>query len=99
MLTTRLPEMAFGSYLVLYIHRIHGAVVVPAAAVLAISAMFPGEDPRGRGHTIVGSSVFLILVVAGRYVAIQPVRAFVSLIAIYFYPIFFVYHVGDRTGS
>ena len=92
-LTTRLPEMAFGSYLVLYIHRIHGAVVVPAAAVLAISAMFPGRIPEDVGTTIVGISVFLILVVAGRYVAIQPVRVVVSLIATYSYPIFLVHHM------
>ena len=31
--------------------------------------------------------------VAGRYVAIQPVRACVSLIARYSYPIFLVHHV------
>ncbi|OLO85715.1 acyltransferase family protein [Actinomyces naeslundii] len=92
-LTTRLPELAFGSYFVLYIRRIHGAVVVPAAAVLAVSAMFPGRIPEDVGTTIVGISVFLILVVAGRYVAIQPVRALVSLIATYSYPIFLVHHV------
>ena len=92
-LTTRLPELAFGSYLVLYIRRLHGAVVVPAAAVLAVSAMFPGRIPEDVATTIVGISVFLILVVAGRYVAIQPVRAVVSLIATYSYPIFLVHHV------
>ena len=92
-LTTRLPELAFGSYLVLYIRRIHGAVVVPAAVALAVSAMFPGRIPEDVATTIVGISVFLILVVAGRYVAIQPVRAVVSLIATYSYPIFLVHHV------
>ena len=92
-LTTRLPELAFGSYLVLYIRRLHGAVVVPAAAVLAVSAMFPGRIPEDVATTIVGISIFLILVVAGRYVAIQPVRAVVSLIATYSYPIFLVHHV------
>ena len=92
-LTTRLPELAFGSYVVLYIRRIHWATVVPAAAVLAASAIFPGRIPEDVGTTIVGISVFLILVMAGRYVAIQPVRALVSLIATYSYPIFLVHHV------
>ena len=92
-LTTRLPELAFGSYVVLYIRRIHWATVLPAAAVLAASAMFPGRIPEDVGTTIVGISVFLILVMAGRYVAIQPVRALVSLIATYSYPIFLVHHV------
>ena len=55
--------------------------------------MFPGRIPEDVGTTIVGISVFLILVVAGRYVAIQPVRALVSLIATYSYPIFLVHHV------
>ena len=66
---------------------------MPAAAVLAVSAMFPGRIPEDVATTIVGISVFLILVVAGRYVAIQPVRALVSLIATYSYPIFLVHHV------
>lgn len=92
-LTTRLPELAFGSYFVLYVRRVPGAAVIPAAAVLAVSAMFPEEIPEDVGTTIVGISAFLILVVAGRYVAIQPVRALVSLIATYSYPIFLVHHV------
>jgi len=92
-LTTRLPELAFGSYFVLYVRRVHWAVVIPAAAVLAVSAMLPEEIPEDVGTTIVGISSFLILVVAGRYVAIQPVRALVSLIARYSYPVFLVHHV------
>ena len=92
-LTTRLPELAFGSYFVLYVRRVHGATVIPAAAVLAISAMLPEEIPEDVATTLVGISAFLILVVIGRYVAIQPVRALVSLIARYSYPIFLVHHV------
>ena len=55
--------------------------------------MLPEEIPEDVGTTIVGISSFLILVVAGRYVAIQPVRALVSLIARYSYPVFLVHHV------
>ena len=92
-LTTRLPELAFGSYFVLYVRRVHWAVVFPAAAVLAVSAMLPEEIPEDVATTLVGISAFLILVVVGRYVAIQPVRALVDLIAKYSYPIFLVHHV------
>ena len=92
-LTTRLPELAFGSYFVLYVRRVHWAVVIPAAAVLAVSAMLPEEIPEDVATTLVGISAFLILVVVGRYVAIQPVRALVDLIAKYSYPIFLVHHV------
>ena len=92
-LTTRLPELAFGSYFVRYVRRVHGATVIPAAAVLAVCAMLPAEIPEDVGTTIVGISAFLILVVVGRYVAIQPVRALVDLIAKYSYPIFLVHHV------
>ena len=92
-LTTRLPELAFGSYFVLYVRRVHWAVVVPAAGVLAVSAIFPEAIPEDVGTTIVGISAFLILVVVGRYVAIQPVRVVVGLIAKYSYPIFLVHHV------
>ena len=92
-LTTRLPELAFGSYFVLYVRRVHWVTVIPAAAVLAVSAMLPEKIPEDVGTTIVGISAFLILVVVGRYVAIQPVRALVSLIAKYSYPIFLVHHV------
>ena len=92
-LTTRLPELAFGSYFVLYVRRVHWAAVVPAAGVLAVSAIFPEAIPEDVGTTIVGISAFLILVVVGRYVAIQPVRVVVGLIAKYSYPIFLVHHV------
>ena len=92
-LTTRLPELAFGSYFVLYGRRVHWATVIPAAAVLAVSAMLPEEIPEDVATTLVGISAFLILAVAGRYVAIQPVRALVGLIARYSYPIFLVHHV------
>ncbi|MFW0162159.1 MULTISPECIES: acyltransferase family protein [Actinomyces] len=92
-LTTRLPELAFGSYFVLYVRRVHWVTVIPAAAVLVVSAMLPERIPEDVGTTLVGISAFLILVVAGRYVAIQPVRACVSLIARYSYPIFLVHHV------
>ena len=92
-LTTRLPELAFGSYFVLYVRRVHGVTVIPAVVVLAVSAMLPEEIPEDVATTLVGISAFLILVVAGRYVAIQPVRACVSLIARYSYPIFLVHHV------
>ena len=92
-LTTRLPELAFGSYFVLYVRRVHWAAVVPAAGVLAVSAIFPEAIHEDVGTTIVGISAFLILVVVGRYVAIQPVRVVVGLIAKYSYPIFLVHHV------
>ena len=92
-LTTRLPELAFGSYFVLYVRRVHWAAVVPAAGVLAVFAIFPEAIPEDVGTTIVGISAFLILVVVGRYVAIQPVRVVVGLIAKYSYPIFLVHHV------
>ena len=92
-LTTRLPELAFGSYFVLYVRRVHWGVVIPAAAVLAVSAMLPEEIPEDVATTLVGISAFLILVVVGRYVAIQPVRVLVDLIAKYSYPIFLVHHV------
>ena len=92
-LTTRLPELAFGSYFVRYVRRVHWVTVIPAAAVLAVSAMLPEEIPEDVATTLVGISAFLILVVIGRYVAIQPVRALVSLIARYSYPIFLVHHV------
>jgi len=92
-LTTRLPELAFGSYFVLYVRRVHWAVVFPPAAVLAVSAMLPEEIPEDVATTLVGISAFLILVVVGRYVAIQPVRVLVDLIAKYSYPIFLVHHV------
>ena len=92
-LTTRLPELAFGSYFVLYGRRVHWATVIPAVAVLAISAMLPEEIPEDVATTLVGISAFLILVVVGRYVAIQPVRVLVDLIAKYSYPIFLVHHV------
>lgn len=93
LLPTRLPELTFGIYFVLYVRRVHWISVVPAAAVLLVSSLLPTEIPEDLATTFVGITAFLILVVAGRYVAIQPVRAVVGLIAKYSYPIFLVHHV------
>ena len=93
LLPIRLPELAFGMYFVSYVRRVPPAVVVPAAVVLAVSALLPVQIPEDLATTAVGISSFLILVVLGRVVAIGPVRVLVSLIAKYSYPIFLVHHV------
>jgi len=93
LLPVRLPELVFGMYFVKYVERIPPVVVVPAAVVLAVSALLPRQIPEDVATTAVGMSFFLILVVLGRVVAIGPVKVLVSLIAKYSYPIFLMHHV------
>ncbi|QQM67003.1 acyltransferase family protein [Actinomyces weissii] len=92
-LPTRLPELVFGMLFVKYVRRVHWAVVLPAMAVMAVSAQLPTQVPEDLATTFVGISAFLCLVVAGRFVAIAPVREGVALVAKYSYPIFLVHHV------
>lgn len=92
-LPTRLPELVFGMMFVKYVKRVHWAVVIPAIAVMLVSAQFPTQIPEDLATTAVGIAAFLVLVVAGRWVAIGPVRSLVSFIAKYSYPIFLVHHV------
>lgn len=92
-LPVRLPELAFGMYVVRYVKRIPWPVVIPSGAVLVVSALLATQIPEDLATTLVGIAAFLILAVSGRFVAIQPVRAFVSLIAKYSYPIFLIHHV------
>ena len=93
LLPVRLPELVFGMYFVKYVERIPPVVVIPAAVVLAVSALLPRQIPEDMATTAVGMSFFLILVVLGRVVAIGPVKVLVSLIAKYSYPIFLMHHV------
>lgn len=93
LLTTRLPELAFGVYFARRFHTVHPLVVLPATAVLVVSGLLPTQIPEDVATTLVGISCFLILVVVSRYIAIKPVRAAVGWVSKYSYPIFLVHHV------
>lgn len=91
--TMRLPELAFGIYLVRYIKRVSPFVVVGAVVVLALNGFFPTVLPKDVATAVVGIAAFLILVVLARYVAIGPVRVLIQWVAKYSYAIFLVHHV------
>lgn len=93
LLTTRLPELAFGIYLIRYVKKVPAWTVVPAAIVLVVSTLLPTQIPEDVAVTFVGISSFLILVIVAEWIAVRPVREIVSLIAKYSYPIFLVHHV------
>lgn len=92
-LTMRLPELAFGMYLVCYIKRVSPYAVAGAAVVLALNGFFPTVLPKDVATAVVGIAAFLILVVLARYVAIGPVRVLIEWVAKYSYAIFLVHHV------
>lgn len=92
-LTMRLPELAFGIYLVRYIKRVAPVAVVCAVAVLALNGFFPTVLPKDVATAVLGIAAFLLLVVLARYVAIGPVRVFIQWVAKYSYAIFLVHHV------
>lgn len=92
-LTMRLPELAFGMYLVRYIKRVSPYAVVGAAVVLALNGFFPTLLPKDVATAAVGIAAFLILVVLARYIAIGPVRVLIEWVAKYSYAIFLVHHV------
>lgn len=91
-LTVRLPELAFGMYLVRYGRTVHPLVALPAVGALVAFAMMPWIQ-EDIATTVVGIACFLVLAALGRYVSIVPVRRAVAWVARYSYPIFLVHHV------
>lgn len=92
-LTTRLPELVLGMYLMRYVRRVPAWVIVPAGIVLLLSALVEGPVPVSLRVTAVGSAFYLVLVVVARWIAIGPVRVLTAVITRYSYPIFLVHHV------
>lgn len=91
-LTMRLPELAFGMYLIRYFRHLP-----PWSALLGIPALFlSGIHPEFNENiatTAVGISAFVIVAALARFVSAQPIRSVVALIATYSYAIFLVHHV------
>lgn len=77
-LTMRLPELAFGIYLVRHIRRVHPFSAIGAGLVLLANSLWPAVLPKDVGTALVGISTFLILVAVARYVAIGPVRLLIE---------------------
>ena len=92
-LTTRLPELAFGMYLAHYWKRITPWALIPAVGTLALWEIAPPTSDPGIATTAVGISAFIVIVVLARFLDSQPVRALVGIIATYSYAIFLVHHV------
>ena len=92
-LTVRLPELAFGIYVIRYVRRVPALVAVPAAGVLVVTGLLPTQIPEDVATTLVGIACFLILVVLAPWVEIGPVREAVALVSKYSYPVFLVHHV------
>lgn len=91
-LTTRLPELAFGMYFTQYIKRIPWPVALVSLLFLVVQEIHPllVDD---LGTTFVGIAAFMLLVYTSRFVDYQPVRVPVKSISRYSYPIFLVHHV------
>ncbi len=92
-ITTRLPELAFGVYLIRYLPKTPKLLALPALLVLICFAVFGEGVNKDLATTAVGISAFVVLVAAADLIAIRPVRALVGLVAKYSYPIFLVHHV------
>lgn len=92
-LTTRLPELVLGMYLMRYVRCMPAWVIAPAGLVLVLGALVDWPTPVSLRVTAVGSAFYLVLVVLARWIAIGPVRVLTSLITKYSYPIFLVHHV------
>lgn len=93
LLPVRLPELLFGIYIARYIRVIPRWVILPAAAVITLSTIYPTEIPEDIATTAVGIAVFLVMIVVGQYLDVSVIREPVAFIATYSYPIFLVHHV------
>lgn len=104
-LTTRLPELAFGMYLVRFSVTIRPIMALPSILVLAIfevigrfgtsflSAVVNHFAFKDVSTTIVGIAVYVFLLAIADFLSLGPIRAVVGLVAKYSYPIFLVHHV------
>ena len=104
-LTTRLPELAFGMYLVRFSASIRPHMAIPTALVLlafealdrfgasGAAALVNHAAFKDLSTTIVGLAAYVFLIAIADFVSIRPLRALVALIAKYSYPIFLVHHV------
>lgn len=92
LLTTRLPELAFGMYFTQYIKKIPWPMALASLVFLVVQEIHPFlvDD---LGTTFVGIAAFMLLVYTSRFVDYQPVRVPVKSISRYSYPIFLVHHV------
>ncbi len=93
LLPTRLPELAFGIYLIRYFPKSSHLLALPAVLILICFALFGEGVNKDLATTCVGISAFLVLVAVAEFIAIQPIRVLVGLVAKYSYPIFLVHHV------
>ncbi|WP_084402877.1 acyltransferase family protein [Schaalia suimastitidis] len=93
LLTTRLPELAFGIYFIRRFKRVPLVAIVGAVVALIATTYFANSVQKDVSTTVVGIAVFLLLVALSEYVAILPLREGISLVAKYSYPIFLVHHV------
>lgn len=92
-LTVRLPELMFGMYFAKYVRRLRLWVVFPASVVLLTTSLVSEQIQGNVATALVGVSSFLVLVLLGRYISIQPVRETVRVVAKYSYPVFLVHHL------
>jgi peptidoglycan/LPS O-acetylase OafA/YrhL len=98
-LTTRLPELAFGMYFTKYIKKVKWPVLFAGMVLLILqqttgflnSLQEPGSEDFAT--TFVGIAAFIVLVWVAKYLDRRPVRVPVASIAKYSYPIFLVHHV------
>lgn len=104
-LTTRLPELAFGMYLVRFSATIRPITALPCALILALfevigrfgtsslSVVVSHFAFKDISTTVVGIAVYVFLLAIADFLSLGPIRAVVGLIAKYSYPIFLVHHV------
>ena len=91
LLTTRLPELAFGMYFVRFIKKVPH--VVGAAAVVLLAVQQSTDILKGNvAVTLVGVAFFLFLVWISQWVDRQPVRVAIGSLSKYSYAIFLVHH-------
>ncbi|WP_190973799.1 acyltransferase family protein [Bifidobacterium reuteri] len=92
LLTTRLPELAFGMYFTQYIKKVPWSAALVSLVFLVVQEIHP-LLVNDLGTTFVGIAAFILLVYISRFVDYQPIRVPVKSISRYSYPIFLVHHV------
>lgn len=99
-LTTRLPELAFGMYFACYMkHKVSVPVAVTSVVFLLLQQFTSFLNAKGEGlgddaaTTVVGITSFLTLAWLAKYVDFRVVSVPIGTLSKYSYPIFLTHHV------
>lgn len=93
LLPTRLPELLFGMYFVLYIKKIPAPVFLVSLLLVVGNTILQLPIDQDLATTIIGISAFISLFWISRLLEYRPIKVVCASISKYSYAIFLIHHM------